>query len=129
MPIRHRSVADYLAALSAERRAEVERMRELAISAHPRLDETIKWNSPNFSLDGADRFTVNASGAGPVRLILHRGATIAEDKAATPTFAGDPTGLLTWHSDIRASLTLPPAERADEVRDEIIAVLRAWLDA
>jgi hypothetical protein len=129
----HATVADFLDSLAPDRRAEVEALRAIVGDAHPGLVESIKWNSPNWSLDGADLLTVNVAGKGPVRLILHRGATIAEDKAAAPTFAGDPTGMLKWHSDIRASLAMPGLESLESLeslpslRDDIVAVVRAWV--
>jgi hypothetical protein len=63
-----------------------------------------------------------------VRLILHFGTGRAERKGAPPTFSGDPHGLLTWHSDIRASLQMPTAGGLIAKRDWIIALIRAWLD-
>ncbi len=78
MPAQHATVAEFLAALAPERRAEVEALCEIVRAAHPGLVESIKWNSPNWSLGGTDLLTVNVPGRGPVRLILHRGATTAE---------------------------------------------------
>lgn len=129
MAVQFSTVDEFLAALTPERRAEVDALRELVRTAHPELVESIKWNSPNFSLGDTDLLTVNVPRSGPVRLILHRGTTTAEDKSATPEFDGDPTGLLTWHSNIRASLRMPPADAPDSARDDVVAVLRAWVAA
>lgn len=127
MPERFATVDEFLAALDAQRRADVESMRALVREAGPDLTEIVKWNSPSYQLDGVDRLTINAAGKGPVRLILHFGTERAEDKGAATTFAGDPEGLLTWHSDIRASLALPePAVRGAK-HDAMVAVIRAWL--
>jgi len=126
MPARFATVDEFLAAQTPERRAAVEALRALVHEAAPRLVEIVKWNSPDYTLHGVDRLTINAAGTGPVRLILHFGTGRAEDKGAAPTFAGDPEGLLTWHSDIRASLALPPAALAVR-REAVIAVIRAWL--
>jgi hypothetical protein len=119
MPVTFRTVADYLAASS--RPHEVEALRSIVVEANPRLVETIKWNSPSYVLDGVDRLTINAAGRGPVRLILHLGTETPEDRGAVSSFAGDPGGLLTWHSNIRASMVAGPD------RDAAIAVVRAWL--
>ena len=121
------SVDEFLAAQTPERRADVESLRALVREADPGLTEVVKWNSPDYRLDGVDRLTINAVGARPVRLILHFGTRRAEDKAAAPTFSGDPDGLLTWHSDIRASLVMPPAAELASRRDAIVRVIRAWL--
>ncbi|GAA1964541.1 DUF1801 domain-containing protein [Agromyces allii] len=127
MPTRFETVDEFLAAQSPERRAEVDALRALVREAEPGLVEIVKWNSPSYTLDGVDRLTINAAGRGPVRLILHFGTKRGEQKGATPTFAGDPDGLLTWHSDIRASLTLPPADEPVDRRDAVVAVIQAWL--
>ncbi|WP_395242776.1 DUF1801 domain-containing protein [Agromyces sp. MMS24-K17] len=127
MPARFATVDEFLAALTPERRADAEALRALVREAEPALVEIVKWNSPDYTLDGVDRLTINAAGKGPVRLILHFGTDRVEHKGAAPTFSGDPDGLLTWHSDIRASLTLPSADDLAARRDAIIAVIRAWL--
>jgi len=127
MPERFATVDEYLAAQAPEQRAAVESLRKLVHEAEPGLTEIIKWNSPDYTLDGVDRLTINAVGTRPVRLILHFGTQRAEDKAVTPMFSGDPDGLLTWHSDIRASLAMPTADELAEKRDAIVAVIRAWL--
>ncbi len=127
MPPRFATVDEFLAAQTPERRAEVESLRALLHEAEPGLTEIVKWNSPNYMLHGVDRLTINAAGKGPVRLILHFGTERAEHKDAAPTFSSDPEGLLTWHSDIRASLALPTPGELPGKRDFIIAVIRAWL--
>ncbi len=121
------SVAEYLAAQTPDRHSSIEALRSIVVDAHPGLDEIIKWNSPSFVLDGIDRLTINAAGTGPVRLVLHLGTEIAEHKSAPTAFAGDPDGLLTWHSDIRASFVMPPAAKLAETRDGLVAVVKAWL--
>ena len=123
---RYRSVDDYLAAQPPPRREQVEALRTLVREAAPELTEIVKWNSPDYTPDGVDRLTINAAGRGPVRLIRF-GTERAETKGAAPTFTDDPTGLLTWHSDIRASLKLPPDDRLEARRSAITAVIRAWL--
>jgi len=117
----HKTIDDFLDAQSPAVRVEVNRLRATIMDAEPRLVEIVKWNSPTFTLDGEDRLTINASLKGSVRLILHRGTSVAETKGAASTFDGDPQGLLTWHSDIRASL---PAEADAEAAASIV---RAWL--
>ena len=126
MPERFSTVDGFLAAQSPERRADVEALRALVLEAEPGLSEIVKWNSPNDVLGGVDRLTINAAGKGPVRLILHFGTGRAEDTAA-PAFAGDPEGLLTWHSNIRASLALPQAAELAAKREAILELIRAWL--
>ena len=126
MADRFRTVDGFLAAQDPARRMQVELLRSLVREAEPRLVETVKWNSPDFVLDGVDRLTVNAAGRGPVRLILHFGTARAERAGLRSGFESDPDGRLTWHSDIRASLTAPPAD--DPVAQAaVVSLVRAWL--
>ena len=127
MPERFATVDEFLTSHEPQRRAEIESLRTLVHEAEPALTEIVKWNSPDYTLDGVDRLTINAAGKGPVRLILHFGTERPEDKGAAPTFAGDPDDLLTWHSNIRASLPMPPTEKLPAERGAIISVIRAWL--
>ena len=120
---KHRTVQEFLAAQPPEVREQVEILRELIVRAEPSLVENIKWNSPNFSLDGQDLLTVSVGRADVVRLVLHRGTEIAEDKSAATSFTGDPSGMLTWHSDIRASMPVPQADGLEDAT----AVVRAWV--
>lgn len=116
------SIDNFLESLPPEGRREAEALRSLITSAHSGLTESIKWNSPNYSLGDTDLLTMNVPRSGPLRLILHRGTKMAEDKTAAPQFDGDPDGLLTWHSNIRASLRMSESDS-----DAIAAVIRAWV--
>ena len=116
------SVDEFLDAQTPEVRTAVGALRALVMHTEPRLVEIVKWNSPSYMLDGEDRLTVNVGRKGEVRLILHRGTAVAENTRAAANFEGDPTGLLTWHSDIRASLDAPTEPDAGG------AVIRAWLE-
>ncbi|PRY70005.1 uncharacterized protein DUF1801 [Glaciihabitans tibetensis] len=127
MAAKFSTVEDFLAAQSEAGRAQVEALREIVLTCTPGVQEHIKWNSPSYYIvPGEDRVTVNAHGAGPVRLVLHAGATTPEDKSAAPSFAGDPHGLLTWHSNIRASLTGGDLDGIAAAREHIAGVLRSW---
>jgi hypothetical protein len=122
-----KTVDEFLSAQTDERRAEVQALRAIVRECTPGVLEHIKWNSPSFFVvPGEDRVTVNVPGRGPVRLILHAGVTRAEDPSAEPTFDGDPDGLLTWHSNIRASLTGGSVEAIGQNRERIASVLRRW---
>ena len=46
------TIAKYLASLSAERRAALQRLRKLVHSAHPKLEECISYGIPAVRLDG-----------------------------------------------------------------------------
>lgn len=125
----YRSVDEYRAAQPDDRRALVDALRDVVREADPAVREIVKWNSPSYELDGADLATINAQGRSGVRLILHRGATEAENVDAASTFTGDPHGLLTWHSDIRASLPVTDLAALAGQHEAVVAVVRAWLES
>ena len=127
VPTQFTTVAEFVDGQPAEKRAGVTWLRELVFEAEPDVTETIKWNSPNYAVHGVDRLTVHTAGRGPVRLILHFGTSRAEHKGAVPLFTEDPDRLLTWHSDIRASLPVPPVDELPGKRDALMSVVRAWL--
>ncbi|MET1042549.1 MAG: DUF1801 domain-containing protein [Microbacteriaceae bacterium] len=127
MADRFRTVDEFLAAQPPARREQVDALRAIVIEAAPELSEIVKWNSPSYTLDGIDRLTVNSAPGGPLRLILHFGTARTEHTGAEHTFMNDPDALLSWHSDIRASLMLPPLDELDAKRQPIIDVIRAWL--
>lgn len=127
MGSRYQTVDEYLAAQSESRREEVEALRRLVLSADARAIEIVKWNSPSYVVDGADRVTVAGHNPRVVSLVLHRGAMTREDAAAPTSFDGDPDGLLTWHSDIRASIGFSCLDDIAEKSERVVRVLRRWL--
>jgi hypothetical protein len=127
MVTRYSTVDEYLADLEPGRLAQVQQLRTIVLAARPGVVEHIKWNSPSYVVDGVDRATM--SGHGVLRLVLHAGVDIAEDKKARPTFDGDPDGLLEWHSNIRASIAFADLDAVTGRRDAVGAVVARWLDA
>ena len=127
MVTQYRTVEEYLGAQPDDRRALVNELRAMVAEASPTAQEHVKWNSPSYVLDGVDQATINAQGKQGVRLVLHRGATTAENTDAASVFAGDPHGLLTWHSDIRASLSVADLADLAAKRAAAVDVVRAWL--
>lgn len=126
MATSYRTVDEFLAGQTDVRREEINALREIVLGTNPDLTEHVKWNSPSYVFDGEDRVTVNAHGKA-VNLILHAGPSIVEDKAAAPTFDGDATGMLRWHSNIRASMSFDSLDAINEQRQAIADVVSRWL--
>src|SRR5690606_10862776 len=68
------AVDSYLDALQHARKAEIDTLRRLILSAVPGLVERIKWNAPSFGLGDDDRLTMRLHPGDRLQLILHRGA-------------------------------------------------------
>ncbi|WP_339794327.1 MAG: DUF1801 domain-containing protein [Imperialibacter sp.] len=70
-------VDEYLAKLAHPMTAEIEKVREIILSAHPGIEETIKWNSPTFLYKGnMASYFMNAKKH--VSLMFHKGAFIKD---------------------------------------------------
>jgi len=123
----HATVDGFLDALDPTQRATVDVLRGIVLGVRPDLHEHLKWNAPSYVHAGQDRMTFAVRPGGPVRLVLHAGATTREDKGGEPVLAGD-TGLLTWHSDIRASMVFHDSAEITARAGEIADVLRRWLE-
>jgi hypothetical protein len=122
-----KSLEAFYASQSGDRKAQVEGIRNIIMAAEPRLLETLKWNAPNFVLDGEDRLTLNLMNKeGKVKLIFHMGATKPEDKRANPVMT-DTTGLLFWNSNIRGTITFESSQHVDQVREQVTTLVREWL--
>ena len=97
---------------------------ELIRSVDPRVEESIKWNAPSFSI--ADHFAATGfSPGGALRLVLHTGAA----KRATPLVLDiEDAGLpLDWKGTDRAVLTFSSADDVRDRADALRSVLRQWI--
>lgn len=120
-------------------RAEVDAW--LAASAHPlapalvelcdvvrssdaRVVESIKADAPSFAI--RDHFaTARLDGDGPIRLVLHNGATATG--RADRLGVEDPESLLEWAGPERAVLTFRSADEVAERREAVGALLTQWI--
>jgi hypothetical protein len=123
------TVDEYLAALRHPRRRQISRLRRLIIDSVPGIHESVKWNAPNFSVDGVDRVTFRLQPGDRFQLVLHRGVAIRTDQAEF-SFA-DPTGLVEWATRDRGVLTVGDEMSAgDDLTPheaQIIDLVRRWV--
>ncbi|CAN5164046.1 hypothetical protein BH09PAT3_BH09PAT3_3330 [soil metagenome] len=125
--IKYKDVAEFLADLPTEKRAQVEMLRGIIMKTEPNLVENLKWNAPNYALQGEDRITFNVMNKqGLVKVILHMGATKVEDKKAAPVMS-DTGGLVEWNSNIRGTITFGSMD--DVLKSEAVlpGILQKWL--
>src|SRR3954466_10184575 len=100
-------------------------LREAILAADARIDENVKWNSPNFTFEGVDRLTLRVNPKGGVQLILHRGAK----KDDSPLSVDDPTGSLEWRGHDRAILSVTDTEEALRLAPLVTELVQRWLAA
>ena len=114
----------YVAASSQPLAGALAELCEIIRSTDPRIEESIKWNAPSFSI--ADHFaTTGFSPAGALRLVLHTGAV----KRATPLVidiadAGLP---LDWKGTDRVVLTFASEDEVRDRAEALRSVLRQWI--
>ena len=100
-------------------------LRSAILAADARIEENVKWNSPNFTVDGADRVTLRLNPKGGVQVILHRGAK----KDDSPFVVDDPTGELEWRGHDRAILTVADEPDARRLAAGLTELVTRWLAA
>jgi len=90
----------------------------------PRIEESIKWNSPSFSI--IDHFaTTGVTQQGALRLVLHTGAK----KQATPKLVtiDDDGGLLNWKAPDRAVVTFTTHAEVADAKAWLPPILHQWI--
>lgn len=118
---------EHMAALKHPLKDAVVALRAIIRGADRRFDESIKWNSFNYAIEGADRFTFNARGADKVMIIFHAGA---KKKAIDlRTKVDDPKGLLDWPSKDRAIATFTSVDEVKKQKAAITKLVKAWVAA
>ncbi|MEZ4516498.1 MAG: DUF1801 domain-containing protein [Chloroflexota bacterium] len=124
---KYKTLEEFYASQSGDKKVQVEELRNIIMSANPQLEETLKWNAPNFVYDSQDRLTMNLMNKeGKVKLVLHMGATKQEDKRAQSVM-NDPTGLISWNSDIRGTITFESSQHLNQVRNQLTELVCEWL--
>ena len=71
-------VTGFLDSLNHALRAEIECLRNIIMSTDYELTEGIKWNGPNYSINGKDRITMRINPQKQIQVIFHRGAKVKE---------------------------------------------------
>lgn len=100
-------------------------LRAAILDADPRIQENVKWNSPNFTVEDADRVTLRLNPKGGVQVILHRGAK-KDDSSFT---IDDPTGLLEWRGHDRAILSVADEAEAERLAPLVTQLVARWIAA
>lgn len=105
--------------------AAINAVRELIHSAHPSIQETVKWNAPSFYT--TEHFaTLQLRYTRGVQVVLHLGAKPQPD-AAVRDGVPDPGGLLEWRGADRAIVTFRDVDDVHARRDAFVAIVRAWI--
>lgn len=118
------TVDTFRKSLSAADLATVDCLREIIDGSHDDLEESIKWNAPNFSFNGQDRITLGLERKGGVRVVFHLGAKTADNSGFQ---FDDMTGLARWPAPDRGVAVFRDLESVEARRNEIADLCKRWL--
>lgn len=105
------------------RRAEIDALRAIILTADPVISEGVKWNAPSYLCrEWFATFHLRAKTG--VQIILHRGAKKRPDDMAD---IADPEGLLTWLDGNRASVKFDTMADIARRTPAFTAILRQWI--
>ena len=120
-------VNKFLKALNHPLRDEIDRLREIILSANIGLSENIKWNGPNFCFDGEDRITMKIHPPKQLQLIFHRGAKVLEQPVTK--LISDKFEMLVWKTNDRAVATFKDDKDILARRAQLIEIINHWVRA
>jgi hypothetical protein len=108
-------VDEYLKKKAHPMIAEIQRVREIILSKHPGIKETIKWNSPTFLYKGnMASFYMNAQKH--VSLMFHKGAQIKDN-----------SGLLEGDGKETRTAKFSNLKEIESRKADLIAVVKKWI--
>ncbi len=124
---KYKTLEEFFADQDPNKLEQVMLVREIILTAEPNLHENLKWNAPNYVYNGEDRITLNLLNKDKkVKLLVHMGAKIKEDKAASPLLQQD-SGIVEWQSDIRGVVNFKDMNDIESKREALTNLIRAWL--
>ncbi|HOA31459.1 MAG: DUF1801 domain-containing protein [Clostridia bacterium] len=123
----NKEVTYFLDSLNLSLRDEVECLREIIMGAGYELTESVKWNGPNYSINGEDRITIRISPKKQLQVIFHRGAKVKE-MPKNRLLSGD-YDILIWKENDRAIASFNTMNEIQEKRQMIIEVVGKWIEA
>lgn len=104
----------------------IARLRQLILDSDKRLIESVKWNGPNYSVEGQDRITLRLHPPRQIQMILHRGAKPLPSPPK-PLVDGGP--LLSWKGNDRAIAAFKSLADVEVAAAAIGRVVPEWIDA
>jgi hypothetical protein len=116
------AVDQFMSELRHPFKAEIQAIRELALSLGGEVQEGIKWNAPSYRT--SEYFaTTNLRVKNGIGVILHLGAKVRDETVAID----DPQQLLTWLGSDRASVSFSGMEEFKAKRQAFKAILEQWI--
>ena len=93
-------VTSFLDSTKPPLRDEIDALRTIIMSTGLNLAESIKWNAPNYSINGNDRITLRIDSPKQIQIIFHRGAKVQTQP--TERILSNKYSILLWKENDRA---------------------------
>lgn len=122
------AVTTFLDELKHPARAGIDLLRNYILSAHAALEESVKWNAPNYSVEGKDCITMKILPPSKTLLVvLHAGA--GKKAPLKQKFIKNESPLLSWRGNDRAIITFKDAADIEKSKSEFTSIVKAWTNA
>lgn len=114
----------FMARLDHPRKADIEAVRALILSADSRVREGVKWNAPSFHV--TEHFaTFKLRPVETIQVVFHTGAKVKPDASAVEV--DDPSGLLTWVAKDRCVATFSDADDIRAREADFVRIVQQWI--
>lgn len=124
---KYKTLEDFFTDQDPEKLKIIMEVREVILAADPSLEETLKWNAPNYIFNGEDRITFNViNKQNKVKVVIHMGPARKENKKGSPILSND-QGLVEWNSDIRGTIIFEDIHDVNTKSTRLQKLFRDWL--
>lgn len=108
-------------------RNEIEYLRRLILNTGLGLSEGVKWNGPNYSVNGEDRITLRINPYKQIQVIFHRGAKVKQQPKER--LIKDEHKILTWKENDRAIATFKRIDEIEQLSVVSEELVIRWIEA
>lgn len=117
----------FLDSLNHSLRDEIECLRKIIMSTDYELTEGIKWNGPNYSINGEDRITMRINPQKQLQVIFHRGAKVREP--LEKRLLSEKYDILIWKENDRAIASFKSLDEIQGNSEMIREIVEKWIEA
>ena len=108
-------------------RNEIELLRICILKANNGLEESIKWNGPNYCFGNEDRITMRVQPpTKQVQLIFHTGAKKQEQPK--DKLIANKSKILVWKENDRAIVTFKSLQDIEDGNADLTKIINEWIE-
>ena len=122
-----KEVTAYLDNINHSLRDEIDYLRTIIMSTDFDLIEGIKWNGPNYSINGEDRITIRINSPEQIQIIFHRGAKVKEQPEER--LLSEKYNFLIWKENDRSIASFKNLEEIQENYLMLKEAVAKWIEA